>query len=309
MYYFRHSINLLSKAVLLFGFILTCSVAYSQTGGRVVEHKVEKGQTLFGIARKYQASVAEIKAVNQGLQDGLQVGQIIKVPIAGDAPAPAPEVNKPSKPEKVEKPAPDNTRPENVVIPAGARTHVVGAGQTLSMIARTYKTTVAEILKLNNLKNPSISVGQKIIVSVPAGTETTTTKKSAQVPAAQQQALNAPVVEQAPNGEIIVPVVGNPTVGVSGLEQQVDKGLAEGIDQDDNNKQQCLHRTAPVGTVVKVKNDLNGLSIYAKVVGKLQDIGQNERLVIRLSKSAFEKLMPTEKRFPVTVVYSAPAVK
>lgn len=309
MFFIKTDLKQFLRPILTAYCILLTVACFAQTAGQVIEHKVEKGQTLFGIARKYQASVADIRALNEGLKDGLQVDQIIKVPVKVAQGQAVTEIAKPAKSEKVEKaeiPAPDNNRPENVVIPAGAKTHVVGAGQTLSMIARTYKTTVADILKLNNLKNPSISVGQRIIVTAPAAVADAIKKPTA---AAQIQASAAPVAEQAPNGEIIVPVVGNASVGASGLEQQVDKGLAEGIDQDDNNKQQCLHRTAPVGTVVKVKNDLNGLSIYAKVVGKLQDIGQNERLVIRLSKSAFEKLMPTEKRFPVTVVYSAPVVK
>jgi LysM repeat protein len=43
--------------------------------------------------------------------------------------------------------------------------HTVRSGETLSAIARKYKTTVAKIIKLNNLKNPDrLSIGQKIRV-------------------------------------------------------------------------------------------------------------------------------------------------
>lgn len=43
--------------------------------------------------------------------------------------------------------------------------HTVRSGETLSAIARKYKTTVSKIIKLNKLKNPDrLSIGQKIRV-------------------------------------------------------------------------------------------------------------------------------------------------
>lgn len=50
---------------------------------------------------------------------------------------------------------------------AGSRRtyHTVRSGETLSSIARKYKTTVSKIIKLNNLKNPDrLSIGQKLRV-------------------------------------------------------------------------------------------------------------------------------------------------
>lgn len=43
--------------------------------------------------------------------------------------------------------------------------HEVQAGQSLSVIAAAYKTTVEKIMKANNLKNPnSLRVGQKLFI-------------------------------------------------------------------------------------------------------------------------------------------------
>ncbi len=269
--------------------------AFAQNDPNVVMHKVEKGQTLFGIARKYQASVSEIRALNDGLQEGLKVDQVIKVPVkAGLATKEVAPAVKPA-------PLPDNSATAATPDPAGRAQHVVGVGQTLGMIAKTYKTTVAEILKWNNMTNPNIRIGQRIIVGPPVAMATAVAAPKTSSPSPKPGAV--PAKEAMP--ESIAAVAGAPTVGKeSGLVQQVEKGLAEGIDQDDNNKQQCLHRTAAIGSVLKVKNDLNGLSVYAKVVGKLPEIGPNEKLVVRLSKSTFEKLMPSERRFPVTITYS-----
>lgn len=50
---------------------------------------------------------------------------------------------------------------------AGSRKtyHTVRSGETLSSIARKYKTTVSKIIKLNNLKNPDrLSIGRKLRV-------------------------------------------------------------------------------------------------------------------------------------------------
>lgn len=46
-----------------------------------------------------------------------------------------------------------------------AKYHTVKSGETLSSIARQYKTTVAKIKKLNNLKSDTIKVKQKLRVS------------------------------------------------------------------------------------------------------------------------------------------------
>nr|WP_245998242.1 LysM domain-containing protein [Siminovitchia terrae] len=47
-----------------------------------------------------------------------------------------------------------------------SNTHIVKPGDTLSAIAKKYKTTVAELVKINGIKNPDlIQVGQKIKLS------------------------------------------------------------------------------------------------------------------------------------------------
>ena len=144
----------------------------AQQGEGVIMHKVEKGQTLFAIARKYGASVAEIRALNGDLKDGLQVDQMIKIPAKGGKATPA-------KAETLA-PAANAALSADAPVPAGTRYHTVGAGQTLSMIARTYKVSVPDILKWNNLSSPKIDVGQKVVVSgavdVPAQNATAATK-------------------------------------------------------------------------------------------------------------------------------------
>lgn len=49
-------------------------------------HIVEQGQTLFAISRIYKTDVKNIKSVNDGLDESLDIGQIIYVPMGEDTP-------------------------------------------------------------------------------------------------------------------------------------------------------------------------------------------------------------------------------
>jgi len=51
---------------------------------------------------------------------------------------------------------------------AETQTYTVKSGDTLWKIAQTYATTVAELKRLNSLTSDTITVGQKLVVSVPA---------------------------------------------------------------------------------------------------------------------------------------------
>lgn len=72
----------------------------------------------------------------------------------------------------------------------------------------------------------------------------------------------------------------------------------------EDGKYYCLHNTAPAGSVVKVTNNSNGKSIYAKVLDMIPDIKQNAGLLIRLSNAAADVLGAGENKFDCTISYS-----
>ena len=90
----------------------------------------------------------------------------------------------------------------------------------------------------------------------------------------------------------------------SGYVKKVEVGLAESIgDSGENDMFLALHRTAPVGTIMQVRNQMNDLSVFVKVIGKLPDTGANDKLVVKISRKAYERLAAIDKRFRVEVSY------
>lgn len=84
------------------------------------------------------------------------------------------------------------------------------------------------------------------------------------------------------------------------------RGLAESIEDSQNsNKQLALHREIPTGTMIKLVNPANGKSTIVKIVGKLPDIGLNEKVIIKISQAAYKALNASGKRFSVEL-YPAP---
>ena len=103
------------------------------------EYKVQKGDTLSSIAKKYGVTVDEILKVNPEITNPnlIYVGQIIKIPV------PSATSTSAVKEEKVY--------------------HTVQRGETLSGIAKKYGTNYMKLATLNKIVNPNrIYVGQKI---------------------------------------------------------------------------------------------------------------------------------------------------
>ena len=95
---------------------------------------VQKGDTLYGIARKYGLTVDELKKLNGLSSNTLSVGQSLIVKKKDD---------------------------ENV---SDVNSYTVLSGDTLYSIAKKYNTTISNLKTLNNLSSDTLSVGQKLIV-------------------------------------------------------------------------------------------------------------------------------------------------
>jgi LysM repeat protein len=286
------------------------SLGLKKEGGKsFVLYKVEPKQTLFSIVKRFGSSVAEFKTANPGISESVNVGQTIKIPYHGNAIASAPLVPKPTP---VAVPSTPTTAPTETVKMVS---HVVESGQGLYAVATKYKVTMADLRKWNNLTTDQLAAGQVLIVDA---REYERAKKAGDLPAKGEVVKvedtnmgNETTTTQKPIVTEPVDVSDAKTSSEtsktsSGYRKTIETGLAELIDvEDKSGKYLGLHRSAPVGTLVNVKNASNGQSIWVKIVGKLPDIG-SDKVIIKLSPRAFEKLNPSDKRIRAEISYMTP---
>ncbi len=288
-----------------------------------VLHKVVPGETLFSISKNYGVTVDQVKLSNDLKGNDLSVGQsliIEKAGLATTASQTTPPVqtqpkqvvqNTPAKEvavastAKVEKPAPKQKEVESVkneqekatsnqastsvpMVPGEFRTHQVKAGETLFSISSQYGAKVEDLITWNALTSNNLREGQNLKVG------------------------------RGPAEASKVPVVGTPRVVTNVEEMNVEPtaentggykniretGQAERIEGTGGHKKYLvLHRTAPVGTIMRIKNEENDVTIFARVVGTLPETGDNGKLVIKLSQAAFDQLKAVNQRFPVEIMY------
>lgn len=105
---------------------------------------VQRGDSLYSIARKYNTTVGELMDLNNLTSTSLQVGQILKLP---------------------------NSENNGTTTPSNENTYKVVSGDSLYSIARKYNTTVDELKRLNNLTSNTLSIGQ--VLKVPSKTTET----------------------------------------------------------------------------------------------------------------------------------------
>lgn len=111
-------------------------------------HQVRRGDTLHGIARRYNISVQAVKTANKLSSNLLRIGQSLLLPISSSAPAAAPGRAAPIRA------AARSTQP---VI------HRVRPGDTLYGIARRYNVLVQQIAEWNVLDPADVlRLGQKL---------------------------------------------------------------------------------------------------------------------------------------------------
>ncbi len=71
-----------------------------------------------------------------------------------------------------------------------------------------------------------------------------------------------------------------------------------------DGKYYCFHNTAQPRTIIKITNNANGKSIYAKVLDLIPDIKQNAGLILHVSNSGVEELGVVGNQFNCTINYA-----
>jgi LysM repeat protein len=270
-------------------------------------HKVGPKETLFSISKQYGLTMDELKQLNNLTDNSLSIGQELVVKKGGTS----------SK-----SPVSQNTSP---VSANSQGVHIVGQKETLYSIARQYNVTVDQLKQWNTLATNDLHIGQTLAVADPSRTKAGTAVKQEVNTRNTNVRVNDQVAQETQKEERKDPVVARqetatkeqppvkeePKVqtikiseAVSNGNEIVEAGVAELIEgTEGNRKYLALHRTAPVGTILKVRNEMNNREVFVRVMGKLPETAYTDKVVIKISKSAYDRLGAIDPKFRVEVTY------
>jgi LysM repeat protein len=257
-------------------------------GKQVVIYKVDAKETYYSISKKYHVSPQKVMDYNASIP--LKIGSVIKIPT-------------------------DRAYQQTVEV-SNIIEYKVHRKETLYSIAGQFHMSMDEIKQLNNLKDYTLKTGQILkvkqtaTVPAPAGSQQanqTVPVNTQTVPTVNKSAY--PTLAEADSIENVDTETRiNNAAARYGLREVIERGVATSMDEEgsDGSKMLVLHRTAPVGTVVKITNPMTGKSTFAKVVGKFAENQSTKDVIIVISKAAANLIGALDKRFQVNIVYGVP---
>jgi LysM repeat protein len=155
--------------------------------------------------------------------------------------------------------------------------------------------TTYQLKSFNNLTANELSVGQKLIIKgeVPVVASSTEEQDEEPEPTASTTSIKDPKLKYAASRY--------------GLTQVEEKGAAVWIEDPDLDaaKMLVLHRTANIGTVIKITNPMTKRSTFAKVVGKFTENETTKDVIIVITKAVADAVGALDKRFFCNINYGA----
>lgn len=306
-------------ALLTAGFVLSTLfataqdkiIASSSAKGPVIEHKVSSGETLYGVARKYNTKAAEVASANGfDLSRSLKIGESLKIPLV------ASNFN-----QKDKKGTPVY--------------YTVGDGEGLLSVSKKFNKVPLKTLKdWNGLKSDAAPKDKPLVVGYlsgvnlkPAAKEETAkveekvaTKKDEKAAAKKEEkskevakketkpAKAEKKPEQVIEEKIVakqetedIAKVQEPVIDESGFYKTTfekntnpallaNRTLMSGVFKTDagwsDRKYYMLMDGIAAGTIVKITNPQNAKVVYAKVLGNMKDVKYSEGLNLRISEAA-----------------------
>jgi LysM repeat protein len=287
-------------------------------GKKYMEYKVQAKDTWTALAGRFSISVKDLQGANKSVSN-LQTGKSIYVPF--DKTAVASPVAKEAKQKQEEK---------NVY-------HTIQKGETLYRISKMYNQSIADIKKWNNLSTDNVPLGKSLIVgkgNSSTTVKTTTAPEAPPVvktdPSTEVKTAAATEIKKEVAPKIDSPLTVNPvavdktpvtaeptppkssktdTKAVATTDGSIEKIIETGVatwlnDQELNqNKFYALHRTAPMGTIIKVTNRMTNNSVFVKVVGVLPDTGDNTNVIIKITQAAAQRIGAIDQKFTAELSY------
>jgi len=287
-------------------------------GQDYVIHQVDPGETLYSISKRYRASMNAIADANPRAKNGLEDGMIIRVPykplVNNDV---AERIHTVAQGETLysisriydisvvqimewndllssdleigqELKIGGSSPPQQIdFVRDGMKIHIVQASEGLYAIARIYDVSVDDLVTWNNLESSALNLGQEVIVGKDVEAVVIADSTSVEVDSVTEEMTFEPM----PRATI----------------KTYEDGLAAEIEGSvDDKTYLAMHRTIAIGSLVGVRNEMNHQMVFVRIIGKLPDTGINEKVIIRLSRSAVSQLMAIDPKFRVEISYLVP---
>lgn len=255
-----------------------------ENGRKIIIHELEAKETYYGLSRRYQIPVKDIIAANDN--KALKIGDTVRIPQ-----------------ETVDTPTGATTtgdtatqQPGSVpVLAVGEYTaYKVGKGETLFTISKRFIVSVESIKRANGLTSEALKEGT--ILKIP-------NEELPPPPPRADEIIVHDTDSAADNGtELEIPA------NRYGIREMNEKGVGVWIENlsQEGGSMLALHKTAPVGTVIKITNPMTRRTTFAKVVGKFADTAETKNAIIVISKSAASLIGVLDRRFQVEIAYGAP---
>ncbi len=327
----------MSKLLLVFSIIFfTVNISFAQQDELEVkgsesklylEHVIVPKENFYSIGRMYNLPPKDIAVYNNlQFENGLNVGQAIKIPLSG---------NNFSQSARAAK--------NEALIPVH---HSVEPKEGLYRISINYnKVSIASLKKWNHLSSDEVSTGAPLIVGYlkvdkdQSSLVSKASKADAIASVAKNESKPEPVKPDI-NSETLPPVKNPDTenkVEVSvakepeqpqtkvetvktksninfsggyfkklyndqaGKKSSVNESGSAGVFKStsgwQDGKYYCFNNNALPGTIIKVTDNTSGKSVFAKVLDVIPEIKQNDGLAIIVSNSAAEELGIGETKF------------
>lgn len=293
-------IRKIQLVTLLFAFVQISFTQSIDSSVNIVVHTVEKGQTIYSIAREYKLKPDDIRKQNPSIDDtfAIKPGQILRIAI------PKGKEENESFEKLVKKPI----------------FHYVTEQQTLYSISKMYNVSIDDLKLWNHLTNNSIGLGQELVIGWKFSSDNE--QKPRLEPVQPQIDDNTIHLEQKTDQAIAPQKTVQRKTNFSSSKQQLlsERFQSDTQGQPTKNKKGVsiwfssgnkmmnsayygLFSHVPVGSVVRVTNLMNKRVVFIKVIGSLPNTSENTGALIKLTPAARRVLGTTDKKARVRVDY------
>jgi LysM repeat protein len=262
-------------------------------GKKFIIHKVDKGQGLYAIARRYNIDVQKIIDENTDKIDKLNQGDLIKIPTLINDTISIAEVKKEkntNRKNKIEQAIIDSSTKKSETLKieeahANAdskdkeiekpKIHIVSNGETVFKVAQKYKITPQLLIKWNGIKNNKLEVGQELIINGDLVIK----------PFEKWNTPNSVAPKNIPPQNILYSSDVIEETGFAGIS--IEKSI--------------LHKTVPIGTIILLTDADTGKECYIKVTGKLEQ--QYKNVILLIDEVTKQKLNASSSLIRVNIKY------